>query len=260
MKSIKMHKILVLISFIICFVNPLKSQDSAKNNTENFMNIGMTNLSFGYGIEFPFGDMKDRFSKNLKFTLGAERVTQSNWIFGLEFSYMFGDTVKEDVLSNLRLSNGEILGSDNAYADVFTRERGLFLGVNVGKILPFRKKSRSGLRITAAAGLLIHYVRIQDEASSLPQIEGDYKKGYDRLTRGLALRQFVGYQHVTENKRVNFYIGLEFTQGFTSNIREVNFDTGLSTSKDRRFDGLVGLKAAWILPFFDDFVDEEVFY
>ena len=220
----------------------------------------MTNLSFGYGIEFPLADLSDRFGRNFKFTLGAERMTGSNWIFGLEFSYMFGDTVKQDVISNLRLSNGEILGADNAYAEVFTRQRGVFMGANIGKLIPLSSESRSGIRITAAAGVLAHYIRIQDEARSLPQIENDYLKGYDRLTRGLAFRQFVGYQHVTESKRVNFYIGLEFTQGFTTSVREVNFDTGLPTDKTRRFDGLIGLKAAWVLPFFDDFEDAEVFY
>lgn len=234
----------------------IKSQD----DTNSFHRVGMTNLSFGFGIEFPFGDLQDRFSDNLKFTLGAERITSSNWIFGLEFSYMFGDTVKQDVLAPLRLSNGEVLGADHAYADVFMRERGVFVGVNIGKLIPFNNKSRSGLRITGAAGILAHYIRIQDDARSLPQIEGDYLKGYDRLTRGFALREFIGYQHVTENKRVNFYIGLEFTQGFTTSVREVNFDTGLPTSKERRFDGLIGLKAAWILPFFNDYEDEEVFY
>ena len=65
---------------------------------------------------------------------------------------------------------------------------------------------------------------------------------------------------MTESKRANFYIGLEFTQGFTSSVREINFDTGLPTDKSSRFDGLIGLKAAWILPFFDDFEDAEVFY
>lgn len=246
----------------VCFLIGVSSyaQNTTPPDEKSFLKIGMTNLSFGYGIEVPFGDMSDRFSRNLKFTLGAERITKSNWIYGLEFAYMFGDTVKEDVLSNLRLANNEILGADNAYADAFTRERGVFIGLNFGKLIPFNQNTRSGLRITAAGGILAHYVRIQDEASSLPQIEGDYLKGYDRLTRGLALRQFIGYQHVSENKRVNFYIGLEFTQGFTKHVREVNFDTGLSTSKERRFDGLVSLKAAWILPFYDDYVDEEVFY
>ncbi len=252
--NMKKRNFILILFILIGYI--AKSQD----DKENFLNIGITNFSFGYGIEFPFADLSDRFGKNLKFTLGAERITSSNWIYGIEFSYMFGDTVKEDVLSNLKLSNGEILGADNAFAEVFTRERGLFIGANIGKMIPFSSKSRSGLRITGAAGILAHYVRIQDEARSLPQIEGDYLKGYDRLTRGFALREFIGYQHVTENKRVNFYIGLEFTQGFTSSVREINFDTGLPTNKERRFDGMIGLKAAWILPFFDDFVDEEVFY
>jgi len=248
------------ILFFICLFLVASSSVKSQDETKSFMKIGMTNFSFGFGTEFPIGDLKDRFSDNLKFTLGAERITKTNWIFGLEFSYMFGDTVKEDVLAPLRISNGEVLGSDHAYADVFTRERGAFFGVNIGKLIPFNKKSRSGLRVTGAFGLLAHYVRIQDDARSLPQIEGDYLKGYDRLTRGFALREFIGYQHVTESKRVNFYIGLEFTQGFTTAIREVNFDSGLPTNKESRFDGLIGLKAAWILPFFNDYVDEEVFY
>lgn len=251
-----MIKRYIITSLFILLGFVAKSQEES----ENFKNIGMTNFSFGYGIEFPIGDLADRFSDNFKFTVGAERMTSSNWIFGLEFSYMFGDTVKEDVVSSLRLSNGEILGADNEYADVFTRQRGVFMGVNIGKLIPFNEKSRSGLRITGAAGLMSHYVRVQDEARSLPQIEGDYLKGYDRLTRGFALREFIGYQHVTESKRVNFYIGIEFTQGFTQSVREYNFDTGLPVDKTSRFDGLIGLKAAWILPFFDDFVDEEVFY
>jgi len=250
-----MKKVFLLMMFSVFLGSQIQAQES-----EKFQNTGITNLSFGYGIEFPFADLADRFGSNFKFTVGAERMTGSNWIFGLEFSYMFGDTVKEDVLNSLRISNGEVLGSDNAYADVFLRQRGAFLGINVGKLFPFNSKSRSGIRVTCAGGILSHYVRVRDDASSLPQVEGEYLKGYDRLTRGFALRQFVGYQHVTESKRVNFYIGLEFTQGFTSGVRSVNFDTGLPVSKERRFDGLIGLKAAWILPFFDDYVDEEVFY
>lgn len=253
---VMIRRLFFSVFIFLVSINSVVSQDAK----ESFLDIGMTNLTFGYGIEFPFADLSERFGRNLKFTLGAERISKTNWIYGLEFSYMFGDNVKEDVLTNLKLSNGEILGADNAYADVFTRGRGLFIGANFGKLIPLGTKSRSGLRITGAAGILTHYIRIKDEASSLPQIEGDYLKGYDRLSRGLAFREFVGYQHVSEDKRINFYIGIEFTQGFTSSVRDVNFDTGLLASKERRFDGIIGLKAAWVLPFYDDFVDEEVFY
>lgn len=247
---------ILLSSSLTCF----SQREVNSSNNDNFLNTGMNNLSFGYGIEFPFADMADRFSSNLKFTLGGERITKNNWIYGIEFAFMFGDTVKEDPLSQLRLSNNELLGADNAYADVFQRERGAFLGINFGKILSFKAGSRSGLRITGAFGLFAHKIRIIDESRSLPQIEGDYLKGYDRLTRGFALREFIGYQHISEDKRINFYLGLEFTQGFTNHVRAIDFDSGLPPDPSTRFDGLVSLKAAWVLPFFDDYVDEHVFY
>ncbi len=251
-----MRHLIIISCLSLVFCTIATSQD----DSETFMNIGMLNLSFGYGIEFPHGDLADRYGKNLKFTLGTERITSSNWIYGVDFAFMFGDSVKEDVLKPLRLSNNEILGADNDYADIFTRERGLYLGANFGKVISFSENSRSGLRLTGSIGLIAHYVRIQDEARSLPQIEGDYLNGYDRLTRGLAFKEFIGYQHISQDKRINFYIGIEFTQGFTKHKRAIDFDTGLPPDQNNRFDGLVSLRAAWVLPFFDDFDAREIFY
>ena len=246
---------ILLFSFEVGF-----SQNSDNQEQESFLNIGMKNLSFGMGVEFPYGELADRYADNLKFTLGAERITKNNWIYGVEFAFMFGDTVKEDPLATLRLSNNEILGSDNGYGDVFMRQRGAFIGLNVGKIIRLNPNSRSGIRITGAAGIIAHKIRIIDEASATPQIEGDFLAGYDRLTRGYAFREFVGYQHISEDKRINFYIGIEFTQGFTKHVRAIDFDTGLAPDPATRFDGLVSLKAAWVLPFHDDFIDEQIFY
>lgn len=253
-------KILILLLAFVLAGFASEAQSDSDGSDSPWLKVGMTNFSVGYGWEFPLGDLADRFDDNLKFTVGLERITASDWIYGVEFAFMFGDTVKEDVLAPLRLSNNEVLGADNAYADVFMRERGMFLGANFGKLIRLGRNSRSGIRITGAAGLLAHYIRIADEASSTPQIEGAYLKGYDRLTRGLAFREFVGYQHISQDKRVNFYIGLEFTQGFTRHVRAFDFDTGLPSDQSGRFDGLISLKAAWILPFYDDYQDSQVFY
>ncbi|MBK7345176.1 MAG: hypothetical protein IPJ06_20010 [Saprospiraceae bacterium] len=36
---------------------------------------------------------------------------------------------------------------------------------------------------------------------------GEYGKGYDRLTGGFLVSEFIGYQHVSLNRRLNFYAG-----------------------------------------------------
>mgnify|MGYP006883382063 CR=1 FL=1 len=232
----------------------------AQMTDESFNDIKITNIGIGYGIEFPFGNMADKFGSNLKFTLGADRITKSNYVYGVDFSLMFGSNTKQDPISNLRLSNNEILGADNEYADVFIRERGMYLGAHFGKIFKLSESTRSGIRTTIGLGVFQHKYRIIDEARSLPQIENDYLKGYDHLNRGLAIREFIGYQHISKDKRINFIIGLEFTQAFTKNVRAVDFNTGNQLSKDLNFDGLIGIKGAFFLPFFDDYTDEEIFY
>ena len=244
----------ILVAMVFSHTNAQEEQRA------DFTNVGVLNLTFGYGIELPFGDLADRFGSNLKFAVGIEKINRKNWIYGLEFNQMFGNNVVEDVLEPLRLENLEVLGADSDFADVFIRQRGLFLGAQVGKLIPFKKKSKSGLRITTTIGVLQHNVRIVDDANSLPQILGQYRKGYDRLTRGLALREFIGYHHISKDRLINFNVGIEFTQGFTRHIRAVDFDTGLAPSSDLRFDGLISLKGTWILPFFEDYEPDEIFY
>ncbi len=230
-----------------------------QESQRTFDQTGAINLLFGYGIESPVGEMADRFGNDLNFSLAGERMSPSGWLYGVKFSFLFGSKVKEDVLAPLRLSNGEILGADNAYADVFLRQRGMYLGAYFGRTIPLNH-TKSGLRITNAFGVFQHNIRIVDDARSLPQIEGDYQKGYDRLTRGFALRQFVGYHHIGQDRRLNFIVGIELTEGFTKHIRSIDFDTGLPVDHSMRFDGLIGLKAAYIFPFFDDYQADEIFY
>jgi hypothetical protein len=93
----------------------------------------------------------------------------------------------------------------------------------------------------------------------VPQLTGNYKKGYDRLTNGLAINEFIGYQMLSTNKRVNFYFGFEFTQGFTQSRRDFDFDTR-SADTQKRFDSLMGIRAGWILPFYVGKGAAEIYY
>ncbi|MCO6480491.1 MAG: hypothetical protein J5I94_27865 [Phaeodactylibacter sp.] len=219
-------------------------------------------FKLSYAGHKPGGDMEARFGNNFSFGGGAELITgKGNWILGADFAYIFGSQVKEDVLASLRTPEGFIIGNNRNYADIQLRERGFYVGALVGKLIGIGKANpRSGIRITLGAGLLQHKIRIQDDPSSgVPQLDENYKKGYDRLSNGLAFSQFIGYQILSLDKRVNFYAGLEFIQGFTMNRRDFNFDTRTKEDTERT-DLLYGIRAGWVIPLFFGQEAGEVYY
>jgi hypothetical protein len=228
-----------------------------RNNQSGVLNIG-----FEYCYHIPGGDLKDRFGNTTGLGLKTEYLLKSNWSFSLEAAYLFGRTVKEDPIAGLRDQDNVFIGNNGVQAQGLSlRERVVYFGGSVGKLIPILKKNkRSGIKIELGAGLLQHKIRIQDDPESfVPIVGGDYKKGFDRLSNGLALRQFIGYQHHSNNRLINCYAGFEFTEGFTQNRRSYNFDT-MSADDTKRFDMMTGFKVGWILPFFIGEQGEEVFY
>ncbi|MEL6635344.1 MAG: hypothetical protein AAFW73_20790 [Bacteroidota bacterium] len=212
-------------------------------------------VNFNYAVQFPGGDLIELYGTNFRVGGGIDLLTRKRFILGIDGGLMFGNTLKEDVLSTLRTPEGGIIGNNKVYADIVLKQRGFQVSGHLGKVFAISaadKARRSGIRATIGAGLLQHRVRIQDDFnSSVPQLDEQYKKGYDRLTNGLMIQEFIGYQLLSNNRLVNFYVGFEFSQGFTQNRR--NFDFKLRRAVDEsRFDSLVGFRVNWILPFYID--------
>lgn len=217
-------------------------------------------LNFGYGPQMPIGELADRFGSNFAAEVSAEYMTANNWAFGIQGQFLFGSTVNEDVLAGLRTEAGDIIGNDREPADIQLRQRGSYYGLRVGKLIGLAANNdRSGIRINLGAGILQHRIRIQDDPfRGVPQIEGEYEKGYDRLTNGLALHQFIGYQTIGKTNGVNITVGFEFFEGFTQNRRDFNFDTRTADT-DQRLDLLAGFRVSFSLPFYQG-NSEDIYY
>ncbi len=215
----------------------------------------------GYAFQLPAGDLVDRFGNNFSVSSGFDLITGNNLIFGLEGHLSFGSRVKEDVLVNLRTGQGFIIGNNRNPADVQLRQRGLYLGAHVGKLFGLGEKNpRSGIRVTLGAGWMQHKIRIQNDAvTDVAPLNDEYRFGYDRLTHGLAFRQFVGYQILGLKGRLNFYAGVEAFQGLTQGRRDIQFDTQ-APYLDSRFDMQLGIRAAIVLPFYFGGNGEEIYY
>lgn len=212
---------------------------------------------FGLGANVPAGDLSARYGSNLNFSVSPSLITDKNWILQGDFIYLFGNQVKEDVLAPLRNTSGYIPGDDSQLADVILRQRGLYIGAGAGKLFPLRSQNRSGIKALVSGGILQHGIRFVDERNSVAQLRVGRSKGYDRLTRGFALKETIGYKLMTRNGRMNFELNFDFIQGFTSEVRAYNFDTGLPTIKSR-VDLLFGIRLVWNLPFY--LGSEEVVY
>lgn len=218
-------------------------------------------LNFNYGNHFPQGDLQSRFGSNLAVALSMEfMLEKSNLFIGANHSFLFGNTVKEDPIANLRDSNGLIFNNNFTTSNIDLRQRGFASIAYVGKLFGLAERNRrSGIRVQVGAGLLQHKIRIQDDPNAfVTQLSGDTKKAYDRLTNGFALQQFIGYQHLAKNRLANFYIGAEFIQGFTQNRRDVNI--GAVNEKENRTDILVGFKLGWTLPFYIGKAADVIYY
>ena len=213
---------------------------------------------FSYGAAVPAADLAKRFGNHQTVGLGLDYIANSNLVLGAEGTLLFGNKTKEDPLSILRTPDGDIIGNDQTLVDASLRERGLYVGGRIGYLFGLSQK-RSGILLTVGAGGFRHRIRIQDNGQNFTQINGDYKKGYDRLVGGLALSQFVGYQHLVRYSGLNWFAGFEAIEGFTKPLRSYDFST-MSVPTGNRKDITFGAKIGMTLPFIFEDKPDEIYY
>jgi hypothetical protein len=212
------------------------------------------------GFDLPMGDMADRFGVSYRIGPSIMYKTTSNWLFGAKCDWIFGNQMKDDsLLANIKDRDGVFITNQGDRQGVGTFERGYAIGLQVGKIIPvFKNETNSGILIMTGVGFMQHKINIYDRDQVIAQVNGQYKKGYDRLTNGLYVEQYVGYNHFSKNGRINFHIGFDFLAGFTKGRRDYQFDLMRKDDKSR-IDILVGLRGGWYIPLFRR-KSEEIFF
>lgn len=206
-------------------------------------------VSISYSYQIPGGDMANRFGNNHNIGLGFHIKSKTNWYYGIQGTYLTGNRVlrEEGFLSNLIVDDGYILDNQGQLAKISIQQRGFSVTADGGYLFPVLGPNKnSGILLYGGIGLLQHKIRIEHQEHEIAQLEGDYLKGYDRLTNGLMLHQFAGYYYMSNYKLVNFYLGVEAWQGFTQSRRDFNYDTQVKDDT-KRTDVLVGIRAGWVL-------------
>ncbi len=210
--------------------------------------------------DLPGGDMAKRFGWNYRLGPSVMYKTKSNWMIGGKFDFLLGGKIKQDsLLSNIRSADGTFIDNNGIGKNVGLFERGYLVGLQAGKILSLTgTKSDNGLLVLTGVGFMQHKISIVDKDGTITQVKGDYKKGYDRLTNGIYLEQFIGYNHFADNAIINYHIGFNVVAGFTQGRRDFLFDV-MRTDNSKRVDLLFGIRGGWYIPIFHR-KSEEMFF
>lgn len=237
----------LLFYFVIFFnISLLFSQQNVKDST-----IKTSGISLGFSYQIPQNDLAERFGNYSNIEVSFFKKYKSNFEWSINGSYLFSRNVTEPyLLSNLITSEGIIINSGGNPAQVSIEQRGFTSTAGISKIFPLLANNpNSGIKIKAEIGYLWHKIKIEELDNTVAALTKDKLKGYDRLTGGLLLKQGIGYQFMSNNQMVNFYVGFEFGQGFTKSLRGYNYDTA-SFDTGKRNDNYYGVRISWMIPFY----------
>ncbi len=255
-----MYRYILLLFFSLLLINA-NSVYSQASVSDSVLSIPMFYATYAY--QFPGGDMAERYGNNSSIGGGFQWKTNKNWIVGGEFLFIFGNNVKvaDQIMFNLKTGDGDIINMAGNFTNYAIFERGYYISGRIGKLFPVLSPNQnSGIVVMGSLGYLQHKIRIEVEKNTAPQLNGDYKKGYDRLAGGFGISQFVGYMFIGNSRLLNFFGGFEIYEAWTKPKRDVNFDTGKPDMITNRFDLLVGLKVGWIIPLFKRMPEKYYYY
>jgi len=237
----------ILLSVLIVYCLQAKTQVSVKDSC-----IFSTMFYATYAYQLTSGNIATRFGSNSAVGGGFQIKTKKNWLFGVEYNYLFGNKVKDEmsILSSISTSDGFLITQAGEYGNVFFGEQGFQIGLKAGKIFPvFGSNPNSGIMISLQPGFLQHKIRINNPGNTIPSIRGDYRKGYDELANGISATEFIGYMYMGNKRLISFYAGFEFTQAFTKFRREYNFNT-MSRDKEQKYDFFYSFRFGWLIPLY----------
>ncbi|MBL4585775.1 MAG: hypothetical protein JKX84_01760 [Flavobacteriales bacterium] len=213
-----------------------------------------------YAAQIPVGDYADRYGFTNSIGASLSYKTRKNWFFSLGGHYIFGNKVagRDSLLSELLTSSNIVIGSTGTPALINISHQGYMLNFQVGKIFPWAGPNpNSGFIFTLGGGFMEYWIRYRSQGNTVPQLLDEYRKGYDRLSNGLFLQQFIGYHLQGSTRLLNFYGGFEFTQGFTGNRRSYDIPTR-SVNTEKYLDLFFGIRIGWMMPFYKR--NQEAYY
>ena len=249
MKSSEFVRISIFAFLAFCFSFATLAQTLRNVAQEQ---IHSPHISFTTGGFLPIGDLNDRYGAFAIVGANFGVKTENNGYWGFRATALTGaDCQEPGLLTNLLTEDGEIIDNEGDVARISVRGRGGIFGIHGGKIFNDILSSpssnpNSGLFVRGGIGSIHHKIRFDFTENRITQLDEPYVHGYDRLSWGVYASSFVGYWHMDNKRRINYYAGITSFAAHTFPMRTTNLDTGIP-DVGPRLDAGLGLEFGWVL-------------
>lgn len=224
-KLFEMKLRLFILTLIISMPFIVAAQKDIKKECVSTVLFGAT-----YSYQFPGADTKILYGNNSTVGASITYKTNKNWLWSLNGNFIFGDKInatRNDILGIILDNHGELITGDGIYGSYVLFQRGANIQAKVGKVFSVLSPNPNcGFFINGGLGYLFNRVRIEfsSNASTPPNLDDDYRYGYDRMRGGLAYSGEFGYIFMSNSRVLNFSLSFEFTQAHTKSLRKWDFN------------------------------------
>lgn len=225
--------------------------EAQKDISKSCVNTVMFQATYAY--QFPGADTKILYGDCSNIGAGFYYKTTKNWLLSANANFIFGDKLnasRDDILGIILDHNGELITGDGIYASYAMFQRGYHLQAKVGKVISvLAPNPNCGFFVSGGLGYLLNRVRTEfsSYASPPPNLDEDYRYGYDRMRGGFAYSAEVGYLYMSNSRVLNFSLSFEFTQAHTKPMRQWDFNL-MAQDVNTYLDRYYGIRFAIYIP------------
>ena len=209
-------------------------------------------IGFNAGYGLPAGDWQENYNDLMVVGPRVGVKTVQNWIITLEGGFGFGGLSPNAraVIAPALTQRNQVINERGTPAEIGVYQRYATGLLSLQKIFPFWQANKnSGPIAGLGAGMVWHWLALQNTTNDIPHLNAPYSKGYDQMRQGLLLRQSLGYHYMSPNRRVNFSLSLEASQLMTSSVRKYHYATGTRAPREE-LSLLYALKLSWYIPIY----------
>lgn len=233
----------------VCLISSAAHSFGQRNLGDSSIHTLLTSVH--YKLNVTSGEIRQLWGLHHELGISVDHKFPTNLTVGGTGGFLFGNQFRDTSIFKTVVNDfGTVTALDGSPAELLFLMRGMTAHLNLGYVWNrWGNNLNSGIWLQLSAGFLMHKIRIESTWDEVPQLQGDYRKGYDRLHSGFQLRQFVGYLFQADKRFLNFYAGVECIQAWTRNRRNYNFDLQ-GPDPGVKNDYLWGVKVGWLIPIY----------